>query len=77
MVLLARQKKAKYVTKWEVEYHKILSINVFCILTCSNLGSCESSLHHELVENYLKIYKSRLRQVHEFLITKTGNDHKP
>ena len=36
-------------------------------LTCSNLGSPESYLNHELVGNYSKMYDSHLHQVHEFL----------
>ena len=27
--IIGQRKKAKHVTKWEVAYHKILSINVF------------------------------------------------
>ena len=66
--IIGQTRKSKYVTEWEVAYHKILSINnVFHTLTYSNLGSRGSYVHHELVGNYSKIYSSHLHQVHEFL----------
>ena len=68
-------RKSKYVTKWEVAYHDILSINnVLRTLTCSNLGSCKSYLHHELVGNYSEIYNNHLHQVYEFLESR-GNPY--
>ena len=73
--IIGHTRKSKYVTEWEVAYHEILSItNVFRTLTCSNLESCESYLHHELVGNYSKIYNSHLHQVHEFLESR-GNPY--
>ena len=68
-------RKSNYVTKWEVAYHDILSINnVLRTLTCSNLGSCKSYLHHELVGNYSEIYNNHLHQVYEFLESR-GNPY--
>ena len=46
--IIGQTRKSKYVTEWEVAYHETLSI-VFRTLTCSNIGSRESYLHHELV----------------------------
>ena len=66
--IIGQTRKSKHVTEWEVAYHEILSINnAFHTLTCSNLGSRESYLHHELVGNYSKIYNSHLHQVYVFL----------
>ena len=48
--------------------------NVFRTLTCSNLGSHESYLHHELIGNYSKIYSSHLRHVYKFLESR-GNPY--
>ena len=73
--IIGQTRKSKYATEWEVAYHEILSINnVFRTLTCSNLGSRESYLHHELVGNYSKIYNSHLLQAYEFLESR-GNPY--
>ena len=73
--IIGEIRKSKYVTKWEVTYHNILPINnVLRTLTCSNLGSRESYLHHELVGNYSEIYNSHLHQVYEFLESR-GNPY--
>ena len=72
--IIGQTRKSKYVTELEVAYHETLSINVFQALTCSNLGSCESYLHYELVGNYSKIYNNHLHQVYESLKSR-GNPY--
>ena len=74
--IIGQTRQSEYVTKWEIGYHKILSIsNAFREITKTNLRSREIKIHHELDKHFCSIFNSQVKTVAEFILKK-GNLYK-